>query len=162
MNAFRILNANGEALTMGELDAEAAAFWGKEVNPKNYANPFPEQEVSENASDYEKIRVQSTNALNNALNWYDVIGLNIANQGNYTSGWQNVAYTLLVETLGQCLIHLHKDEPIKLAKFVGDDTVHLDERCETKLYFTINLYQPFVDLINHWMAKGYIPVKVEE
>ena len=162
MNAFRILNANGEALTMKELDAEAAAFWGKEVNPENYANPFPEVEVSENASDYEKIRVQNTNALNNALNWYDVIGLNIANQGNYTSGWQNVAYTLLVETLGQCLIHLHKDKPIKLAEFVGDDTVHLDERYETKLYFTINLYQPFVDLINHWMTKGYIPVKVEE
>lgn len=25
-----------------------------------------------------------------------------------------------------------------------------------------NYYKPFIDLINHWMAKGYTPVMIEE
>ena len=162
MNAFRILNANGEALTMGELDAEAAAFWGKEVDPKYYANPFPDKVADEGASLSEKIRIQSENARNNGSNWFDIIGWNIANQGNYTSGWQNVVHTMVTENLGECLVSLRKDEPIKLAEFVGDTEMHLEDSWEMKLYPTLNYYKPFVDLINHWIAKGYIPVKVEE
>lgn len=162
MNAFRILDANGEALTMGELDAEAAAFWGKEVDPKNYANPFPNKVADEGASLSEKIRIQFENARNNGSNWFDIIGWNIANQGNYTSGWQNVVHTMVAENLGECLVSLRKDEPIKLAEFVGDTEMHLEDSWEMKLYPTLNYYKPFVDLINHWMAKGYIPIKVEE
>lgn len=33
MNSFRVLNAEGKAMTMGELDKEAATFWNKEVHP---------------------------------------------------------------------------------------------------------------------------------
>ena len=33
MNSFQILNANGQALTMNELDKEAAEFWGKGYTP---------------------------------------------------------------------------------------------------------------------------------
>ena len=102
------------------------------------------------------------NAQNNALNWYDIIGWNIAQQGNYTTGWQNVVYTMAAENLGRRLIDLHKDKPIKLATFVGDDTIHLEDSYEKKLYATFNYYKPFIDLINHWMDKGYVPVKVEE
>ena len=149
MNTFKILNAEGKALTMEELDKDAAAFWGKEVDPEHYANPFPKEKGA------------YANALNNAKNWYDIIGWNIANQGNYTTGWQNVAHTMVTETLGECLVSLHKDKPIKFAEFVGDNEIHLEESCETSLFYTLNFYRPFIDLINHWMAKGYTPVKIE-
>lgn len=162
MNSFQILNTNGQALTMKELDKEAAEFWGKEVNPKYYANPFPNKVADEGASLSEKIRIQSENARNNVSNWFDIIGWNIANQGNYTSGWQNVVHTMVTENLGECLVSLRKDEPIKLAEFVGDTEIHLGDSWEIKLYSALNYYKPFVDLINHWMAKGYTPVKIEE
>ena len=162
MNAFKILDKNGKALTMAELDKEAAEFWGKEIHPKHYANPFPDKKAGEGASFAEKMRIERENALNNAHNWLDVIGLNIACQGDYTSGWQNVVHTMVVQSLGECLVNLHKDKPIKLAEFVGDAEIHLGDSWEEELYPTLTYFKPFVDLINHWMAKGYIPVKVEE
>lgn len=76
MNSFRILNTEGKAMTMGELN--------KEVHPKNYANPFPDVIVSENASFKEKMQAEMANARNSSLNWYGIIGWNIANQGDYT------------------------------------------------------------------------------
>ena len=161
MNKFEILNKEGKALTMGELDKEAAEFWGKEVHPKHYANPFPDKVADERASFAERMKIERENAWNNNFNWFDIIGWNIANQGTYTYGWQNVVYTMVTQTLGECLVRLNKDEPIKLAEFVGDTEIHLESSWEEKLYSTINYYKPFVDLINHWMAKGYMPVKVE-
>lgn len=162
MNAFKILDKNGKALTMAELDKEAAEFWNKEVHPKHYANPFPEKKVSKDTSYSEAVRIERENALNNTSNWFDIIGWNIANQGNYTSGWRNVVHTMVAENLGECLVRLNKDKPIELAKFVGDKEMHLSSSWEEELYATLNYYKPFVDLINHWMAKGYTPVKVEE
>ena len=41
MNAFKILDKNGKALTMGELDKEAAEFWNKKVHPKQDREPSP-------------------------------------------------------------------------------------------------------------------------
>lgn len=161
MNKFEILDKNAKALTMAELDKEAAEFWGKEVHPKHYANPFPEEKVSEDAPLSEKMRIKYENARNNACNWFDVIGWNIANQGTYTYGWHNVVHTMVTENLGECLVSLRENEPIKIAEFVGDTEVHLESSWEEKLYSIINYYKPFIDLINHWMAKGYMPVKVE-
>ena len=161
MNAFKILDKNGKALTMGELDKEAAEFWGKEVHPKHYANPFPDKIADERASFAERMKIERENAWNNNFNWFDIIGWNIANQGNYTYGWQNVVYTMVTQSLGECLVRLNKDEPINLAAFVGDTEIHLESSWEEKLYSIINYYKPFIDLINHWMAKGYMPVKVE-
>ena len=161
MSAFKILNKEGKALTMGELDKDAAEFWGKQVDNKYYANPFPDEAIPQDATLSEKMRIQSKNALNNRHNWFDVIGFNIAYQGDYTYGWQNVVHTMVAERLGECLVSLHKDEPIKLAEFVGDTEIHLEESFETGLFHTLNYYKPFVDLINHWMAKGYTPIKVE-
>lgn len=161
MNKFQILDKDANALTMAELDKEAAEFWGKEIDPKHYANPFPKKVADENASLSEKMRVKYENAMNDTFNWFDVIGWNIANQGNYTYGWQNVVHTMVTQSLGECLVRLNKDEPIKLAEFVGDTEMHLGSNWEEELYATLTYYKPFIDLINHWMAKGYMPVKVE-
>lgn len=162
MNSFQILNKDGKALTMGELDKEAAEFWGKEVHPKHYANPFPDKVASEGASFAEKMRIEHENARNNTCSWFYVIGWNIANQGTYTYGWQNVVHTMVTENLGECLVSLRENEPIKIAEFVGDTEIHLESSWEEALYSTLNYYKPFIDLINHWMAKGYTPVMIEE
>ena len=154
MNKFEILNKEAKALTMAELDKEAAEFWGKEVHPKHYANPFPEKKASEDAPISEKIRIKYENARNNACNWFDVIGWNIANQGTYTYGWHNVVHTMVTQSLGECLVSLRENEPIKIAEFVGDAEIHLESSWEKALYSTLNYYKPFIDLINHWMAKG--------
>lgn len=145
MNSFRILNAEGKAMTMGELDKEAAAFWNKEVHPKNYANPFPDVIVSEDASFKEKMQAD------------------IANQGDYTSGWQNVVHTMMAESLGNCLLNINQGEPIKIAHFIKHDNnqLHLEDSYEARIYATLNYFKPFVDLINHWMSKGYTPEKIE-
>ena len=68
---------------------------------------------------------------------------------------------MVTQSLGECLVRLNKDKPIKLAEFVGDTEMHLESSWEKELYSIINYYKPFIDLINHWMAKGYMPVKVE-
>ena len=139
MNSFRILNTEGKAMTMGELN--------KEVHPKNYANPFPDVIVSENASFKEKMQAEMANARNSSLNWYGIIGWNIANQGDYTSGWQNVVHTMMAESLGNCLLNINQ--------------LHLEDSYEARIYATLNYFKPFVDLINHWMSKGYTPEKIE-
>lgn len=163
MNSFRILNAEGKAITMGELDKEAAAFWNKEVHPKNYANPFPDVIVSEDASFEEKMQAEMANARNSSLNWYEIIGWNIANQGDYTSGWQNVVHTMMAESLGNCLLNINQGEPIEIAHFIKHDNnqLHLEDSYEARIYATLNYFKPFVDLINHWMSKGYTPEKIE-
>ena len=99
MNKFQILNKDGKALTMAELDKDAAEFWGKEVHPKHYANPFPDKVADERASFAERMKIENENALNNVSNWFDIIGWSVANQGNYTTGWQNVVHTMLAENL---------------------------------------------------------------
>lgn len=163
MNSFRILNAEGKAMTMGELDKEAAAFWNKEVHPENYANPFPDVIVSEDASFKEKMQAEMTNVRNSSLNWYEIIGWNIANQGDYTSGWQNVVHTMMAKSLGNCLLNINQGEPIKIAHFIKHDNnqLHLEDSYEARIYATLNCFKPFVDLINHWMSKGYTPEKIE-
>lgn len=72
MNSSRTLNAEGKAMTMGELDKEAAAFWNKEVHPNT--NPFPDVIVSEDVSFKEKMQTEMANARNSSLNWYEIIG----------------------------------------------------------------------------------------
>ena len=149
MNTFKILNAEGKALTMEELDKDAAAFWGKEVDPEHYANPFPKEKGA------------YANALNNAKNWYDIIGWNIANIPSKNVSWYAVAHEMTAEYIRSCIMPFYDGEPIEIAEFVGDNETHLEESCETSLFYTLNFYRPFIDLINHWMAKGYTPVKIE-
>lgn len=67
--AFQILDKNNNALTMGELDKEAAAFWGVELNYKHYVAP------------------KGKNWFNN---WYNYIGNTISQMVNGKCLWNNV------------------------------------------------------------------------
>jgi hypothetical protein len=72
--SFQIKN-KGVALSMHQLDAEAAKFWGKNNKEGQYATPYEEE---------------------SHLNWYDMIGWAIARQGHTTRGWKNIISTLYI------------------------------------------------------------------
>lgn len=82
--AFQIHNAEGKAIGLNLLDAEAAQFWNKEVHPKEYAYPFEDEGYF-------------------PLNWFDVIGWHIdTNSANYykrydgTMNWNMVRESILI------------------------------------------------------------------
>lgn len=157
MKKFQVLNQDGVALTMSQLDEEAAAFWGKEVHPKNYANPFPVvQPKSDSLMD--RIEAEQTNVRNSSLNWYDIVGYTIANQGNYTTGWNNVINSLITENLGRAII----GEQFELPEFIQiGDELHLPRRIEMRINAVLNYFKPFINLIKHWESKGYTPISIE-
>ena len=70
-------------------------------------------------------------------------------------------YSNASKYIRSCIMPFYEGEPIEIAEFVGDNETHLEESCETSLFYTLNFYRPFIYLINHWMAKGYTPVKIE-
>lgn len=73
--SFQILDSNGEAFSMRDLDIEAATFWGKDVHPKHYATPHKDMVLG---------------------NWFDTIGHMIHSPEDklYTRGWANVKCSL--------------------------------------------------------------------
>lgn len=161
--SFQIHDSNNQPIPMNNLDAEAAAFWGKEVHPTKYAEPSePKKENEDEVSYY----------MRTMANWFDVIGYNIHSQYSWCSGWANVVANMLNS------IHMHfidtsegyKDRPVKVAEFVkytnnkdSDEpthVMHLDDTLETKIYATLMFYKPYIALINHWQSKGYKPVQV--
>lgn len=157
MKKFQILNKDGVALTMSQLDGEAATFWGKEVHPKNYANPFPDvMPKDDSLTSY--IEAEIENARHNSLNWYDIVGYTIANQGDYTTGWNNIINTMVSENLGRAIV----GEQFELPEFIQiGDELHLPRRIEMRINAVLNYFRPFVDLIKHWESKGYTPISIE-
>lgn len=69
---FQILNAKGNPLSMGELDKEAAEFFGVSYNEKRYASP------------------PST-----FVNWHDIIGYNIASSEKGMLQWNDIIGRIL-------------------------------------------------------------------
>lgn len=160
MKKFQILNKDGIAISMSALDAEAAEFWGKKVDDKRYANPYPEIEVPEVASMEEYMKAVTENARHNSANWFDIIGWNIANQGHYTTGWNNVIHTMMVERLGEAIL----GSDYSIPDFVDSDNngnLHLPDNIEVYINCVFNYYRPFVNLIRYWEKKGYKPVSLD-
>lgn len=160
---FQIHNAEGKAISIKELDVEAATFWGKEVHPTSYACP--------------QMRKKDESGWNYAMryvNWFDVIGWCIHNQGHACSGWSNVVSTMIAETIGMHFIDTsegYKERPVPIIEFVeckelvnGEvkSKLHLPDKIEEKIYCTLQFYKPYIELINHWQSKGYVPVKIKD
>lgn len=163
MNEFQILDAEGKAIAIKVLDAEAAAFWGKEVDTKYYADPEPPQKEGESNLDYLRRSMSA--------NWFDIIGYAIANQGYYTSGWRNVVHYFFTTSVPSKFIKGDKNEPIPITKLrkcieVKEDGTqvnawHLEDDIEESIFGSCLFYEPFIELINHWMAKGYTPKQIK-
>lgn len=64
MAQFQILDKEGDAITIDNLDKEVCELWNKEYSTKNYANPFIVTEDGEEPYLKE--------------NWYDSVGWSIA------------------------------------------------------------------------------------
>lgn len=79
MNSFQILDRNNEPISINQLDQEAASFWKKEVDEKDFANPF-------------KLK---NRILQNAYNWHTVFVKNIPNITN--SNWECVTSSIIDE-----------------------------------------------------------------
>lgn len=134
MNQFQIHDSNGKAIAINVLDEEACKLWGTEVHKKNYASPYDKPEIK---NIYFQ-DVQGQRMLNEFTfwsqrqDWFNSIAWKIA-QGNTT--WKG----LRDDTLS---IYLQNDIP-------------MDEiKAEPKVW-------GFIELIDMWESKGYIPVSMD-
>lgn len=136
--SFEIHNPQDEAINLSELDKEAAAFWGKEAHPSNYAAPLGSNK--DDASVDEILKAMRGN-------WYDIIGWNIHHQSsNWTSGWNNIKASMW------SVVSTSMYEYI----FLEDDTLTLHIE-GAKAYL-----KPYFQLIDYWESKGYKPVQVKD
>lgn len=143
MNKFQILNKDGVAIAIKELDKEAATFWNKEVDDKYYANPYPE--LTEDT-----IEATIQNADNISQNWFDTIGWQIANLEEFTQGWSAVAEQMVQVYLCTGMLD-------------ANDRISFVSRELALFYFDmiVKKLQPYIDLINYWREKGYTPVQIK-
>lgn len=146
-NRFQILDKEGNAIPLSQLDKEAAEFWNKKYHKKWYANPSPE----------------GTSVFEEVGNWYDIIGWAIANKRGSVSSWYNVVVYLIAIPLGLRFINKNEDF-IELIKFEksGEKSLSLPEEVEINIYCCLEYYRPYIELIKHWMLKGYKPKQIKE
>lgn len=96
MNMFEIHDKNGNAVTLGDLDAQACFIWGKDVDPKHYAYPQHKPEKFASYKESFQFAVASEN-------WFDKIGWMIA-KGE--TNWSKLKGAILK-------IYLDNDIPIE-------------------------------------------------
>lgn len=158
--SFQILNKDGEPIPLNDLDREAAAFWGKEYDKKSYADPSPPRKEGENEIDYYR---------RSRGNWFDVIGFNIHSQYGWCSGWANIVANML-SAMHMSFIDTsegYQNRPVKVAEFAPNPkypgpALFLPEEVEVEIYCTLGFYKPYIELINHWQVKGYIPKQIKD
>lgn len=139
--SFQILNASNEPISIGELDREAASFWGKEVHSKNYA--YPQQDRPE----YANIKEEMDDLMSHT-NWFDVIGhaIHAPADAHSSSPWANVKHTIFEAWAGNSLSR----------------DLFNEEKFNATVEAIRILCKPMYALIDHWNAKGYKPKQVIE
>lgn len=162
MAQFQILNKEGIAISLNDLDAEIAKFWNKEVDGELFANPMPEVKESKTVTYMEACR---ENNLNNSLNWYDTIGWNITQLSDNNVSWKAVAEALIRDLVMECVINTENDE-ITLASVeitkestLEDITLKTKDRSMVGIVTALELFKPHIELINYLKDQGYQPVK---
>lgn len=135
--SFQILNTNNEALTMSELDAEAAQLWGKEVHPKQYAYPAHPRLIDSFEAEIEEATLASAN-------WFDVIGWRIHSPicAHSYDAWEDVRKNMILSLIEDDL----KDEQTLLKSYNS----------------AIKYLRPFFNLIELWQSKGYKPKRIKD
>ena len=156
MAGFQIKNAEGIAISINDLDEEAAAFWNKEIKEKSYADPTPEFTNPDNLEGDELFLAKMKYEFNHRNNWYDAIGWYIAESKAIeypdTISWKNVMNAMMGNSLLDCFM---KRDDIEIC-----DPFNIPSPCMENLQGTLLYYQPYFQLIKHWKDKGYIPVRV--
>lgn len=168
MAGFQILNENGQALTLNELDAQAAAFWGKEIDPKEYANPTPEFVNNNNLEGEELMRAKMKHAFNQMNNWKDAIGWYIAEYKGIPHPESMTWFDVIHAMIGNGLLNkFYNHETLEktplqesLNHIINNDDVKIENESFLGLYVTLIYYDKYISLIKHWQDKGYSPKRV--
>jgi hypothetical protein len=167
--AFEIHDKDNKAIPIKDLDAEAAALWGKEVDPKWYADPTPLFTNDENLQGEDLRKARWDHEIRKTGNWFDVIGHAIHSQGFAMGGWANVVHTMMSSSWPSAFIDTsegYKDRPVKLKMSIQESgdiyLLHLGDDLKMSLIGSVLYLTPYIDLINHWQSKGYVPVKVQD
>lgn len=171
MNSFMIKDAQGNGIALSELNKEIATFWGKEVEDGRYVHPYAPS-VPEDDSIQARMRADADDTNNCiSLNWKQFLGWNIANLDPHTSGWSAVAEQLMRDVFAYSLMKVEDDGKITLPQLEvtdirsGEDKGVTVKSNDYRLYFLaegIKKYKPFIDLINYFKEKGYVPVQIIE
>lgn len=161
---FQILNSEGQAISLEYLDLEARKFWHKdtqnwvyEKHPRSYTVP---EKVTEDMRSTDEAMVLTSG------NWFDVIGYNIhSNRYGDPATWDTVRMEIAD-------VHI---KPIEiLSYFEGLEHAKTDadfEKFETsakmrELLISLGgsylFTKPYLDLIDYWEDKGYIPKAIKE
>ena len=90
---FQIKDKDGKAITISELDSEAAIFWGVEIHPKHYAMPQNGAKV----------------------NWFDTIGYHIhSNDSSWHKHYSKTTWMMVKESLMICITDVLNITPEEL------------------------------------------------
>lgn len=144
---FQILDAQGVALTLGQLDIEAAKFWGKKVSEKKYA--YPNKEINKETNpELTDLAIEVHNASICGNNWKDVIGFSITQIHEFSDSWDDVIISMMDYSLIKGLRH-------------SFDGFVLKQESINSLNKMLQFYAPHIQLIEYWRAKGYIPKQVQ-
>jgi len=151
---FQIANRVGEVIPIGLLDQEAAKFWNKEHNEDEYVNPSPI--VRNNSKDITDIVYA---VLNEQLDWYIVIGWSIAiSRKSVENPWKTVLRQMIQPVLAECFLQ-HNIETIGMHKVTkARSRYSIPDELGKHIIDLQNYYQPYINLINYWKDKGYVPV----
>jgi hypothetical protein len=158
MNAFQIHDANGNAINIKDLDTEAAAFWGKEVEERAYAYP--------------QIRKEGEGSFAYASrkgNWFDIIGRQISrlDEPGWYSEWKEVIRRLIDRMETDFIIDSEssdgsKSYRIEYGTINAEENVTFSNDILIGLYARLSFAKPYIELVQHWEAKGYKPVALKE
>jgi len=136
---FQIQTSEKKAIAINDLDIEACALWGHEVDKKAYAKPLSRDKF-ENSMDY---HFQS--------NWFDAIGGMIAHPSKspYYSGWKEIKHGFIKLHMAS---HYFKGDTLECQspEYIAEAYKHV-----------VKYVEPYLSLIDHWESKGYIPVKID-
>lgn len=160
MAQFKVLKADGQAITINDLDREACELWGKEFDDEEYATPFKYEPFSnpDNLEGIELTRAKFRHESNKPmLNWFDMIGAKIAFSGRSSISWEDIKQEIIS---GVCTSYFFNKER-QLVLTIGEgDNIKLTDDLSFRLACYIEFVRPFINLVDNWKAKGYQPIKL--
>lgn len=159
MASFKVLNAEGQAIAIDDLDKEACELWGVEYRDKDYATPFIKKPFT-NPDNLEGVALTRAKLIYEmdapSLNWFDMIGAKIAYSWYKAVTWSEIK----TEIISGCAYHFFNGSSELVATCGDGDDKRLPDELNFKLACYVEFTRPFINLIDHWNKKGYIPVKL--
>lgn len=155
---FSILDKDGKAIAMGILDRDACKLWEKDVHEKRYAYPYKRRPTPNNMSLKEAIKFEAEEDMRETMStsWYDMIGFSIHQlSGEIT--WLDVIHKMMGDMLVDAVISLKTVVSLEDKLYSFNE----EENCMREIRLVQHYIQPYINLINLWIAKGYKPLPIK-